>query len=184
MAKPELHVLAVRVQIVQDRVAFRGGQAVDMGGVGRAQIQGFATGHRVLDHQRVQVAAVHLHDLGIALMADDALAQRCRHGPVHVVPGAEPVEVVLHTPGQAVIGRGHADPARIAATGGKDLGVGHGDNRRVGQEALVVVPHIRPVTQPGVDHGDLFKACAQVGIERVNFGLAEISCNGQVLFWL
>ncbi|MNQ99862.1 hypothetical protein D3C85_1156140 [compost metagenome] len=60
--------------------------------------------------------------------------------------------------------------------------MGHGDNRRAGQKALVVVPHIRSIAQRGVDHGDLFKAIAQVGIERVNFWFTKIPGNRQVLF--
>jgi len=61
------------------------------------------------------------------------------------------------------------------------LRVCHGDDRGAGQEALVVVPHIGAIALFGVDHGDLFETFAQVGIEGVNFGLAEVPGNRQVL---
>jgi len=44
-----------------------------------------------------------------------------------------------------------------------------------------VVPHIGTVTLPGVNHGDLLKAFAQIGIERVDFRLAKMPGNRQVL---
>ncbi|MCY1455868.1 hypothetical protein D9M71_730380 [compost metagenome] len=97
------------------------------------------------------------------------------------MPGAEAFEVVLHAFGQRVVGRGHADPAGVATTRRQDLGVSHGDNRRAGQEALVVVPHISSIAQFGVDHGDLFKALTQVRVEGVYFRLTEIPCNRQML---
>ncbi|MNJ67055.1 hypothetical protein D3C77_631940 [compost metagenome] len=45
------------------------------------------------------------------------------------------------------------------------------------------MPHIRTITQLGVDHSDLFKSIAQVGIEGMNFRFTKMLGNRQVLLW-
>ena len=59
--------------------------------------------------------------------------------------------------------------------------MGHGDDRRAGQKAFVVVPHIGAITLAGIDHRDLLETFAQVGVESVDFRLAEVASKGQVL---
>ena len=59
--------------------------------------------------------------------------------------------------------------------------MGHGDDGRTGQKAFVVVPHVGPVAQLGVDDRDLFEAFTQVREESVHFRFAKVFCNRQVL---
>ncbi len=181
MAKAKLNLLAVRVQIGQDGVAFCVGQALDVRGVGRADKQRFAARHWVGDDDRVAVAAVHLDDFEVALVRHGVLAQGGRNRAVQVVPRLQAIEVLFHALRQRVIGRRHADPAGIATAGRQNFGLRHGDDGRAGQKALVVVPHIGTVTQLGVDDGDLLQTLAQVGEKGVHFWLAKMLGNRQML---
>ena len=59
--------------------------------------------------------------------------------------------------------------------------MGHGDNGRTRQKALVVVPHIGTVTELGVNHRDLLVACTQIWVEGMHLGLAKMPGNCQML---
>ena len=171
----------MRVQIGQDGLAFSGCQTLDVGGVSRADVNGFAPRHRVNTHHRVQVASGHVHDLQIAFVRHGVVAQSCRHGGVHVVPCRQTLQVLLHAFRQSVISRGHADPAGVAATRRQYLGLGHGHDGRAGQEAFIVVPHVGAVSQLGVDDRQLLEAFAQVGVKGVHFRFTKVLGNGQML---
>ena len=89
MAVNKLHVLAMRMQIGQDRFAFGGLNAINVGGVSGADVEGFSARQRMRLHHRVQMALVHVDDLQVALMRDRAVAQCSGHGAIHVMPSRQ-----------------------------------------------------------------------------------------------
>ena len=181
MAEDILNVLAMRMEVAQYGLAFGHAQTLYMRGVGRADIERLASRDGMRFDHRMQVTPVHLDDLDIAVVCDDVVAQRGGHRRIHVVPGLQTIQILLHALRQRVIRRGHADPAGIAPKRWQDLRVRHGDDRRAGEKTFVVMPHIGPITQLGIDDRNLLESLAQIRVKGMHFRLAKILRDRQML---
>ena len=137
--------------------------------------------HRMRAHDRMRRIGkqlLHLAQLGLVFVG--LLEQRAE--VLEVVHGAQPVDHLLEGVAQAVIGRLHVGPQRVAADLRHDLAAQDRVLGRVLAERRVAVPHVGRedrIVLMIVEHQDFRELALRP--HRMDFELAEMPAHGDVL---